>query len=134
MIIATVVKNEAHKDLRSALEAWTNWGTIVAVDNGSTDGSYEMLQEYSETVVQIPTPLWGQESVVRSGLYRLAMSSAKEGEWVLWMDADEPLSADPNELDGPEIDGIGCDATTCGATASLDMTASGPPIRPSGVG
>ena len=106
MIIATVAKNEAHKYLESALSCWQEWGEIVAVDNGSTDGSVELLDKYATEVVSVSTPLWGEENFVRAELYRLAMQRATDGEWVLWLDADMTVSADPHLLDLPEADAV----------------------------
>jgi glycosyltransferase involved in cell wall biosynthesis len=106
VIVATVVKNEAHKYLESALARWQEWGAIVAVDNDSTDGSKKLLERYSSEVLSVKTPLWGDENLVRAELYRLAMERAADREWVLWLDADMTVSADPRLLDHPEVDAV----------------------------
>ncbi len=106
MIVATVVKDESHKYLGSALEAWSNWGDIVAIDNGSTDDSPDLLAKYAAEVRQVATPLWGGENLVREELFKLAMTRAADGEWVLWLDADMTVSADPTQLDFPEATAV----------------------------
>lgn len=106
MIIATVVKNEMAKYLPSAVDQWRKWGTVVAVDNGSDDGSFELLEANCARVQVVEPALWGQENIVRAELYTLAMQTASDDEWVLWMEADMTMSADPNDLDYPEADAV----------------------------
>lgn len=90
--IASVVKDEM-AFLPKALETWLEIADEVKVlDNGSTDGTLDLLAAEKVTFQTCDTPMDGNEWKVRRELYDFATENA---EWVIWLDADQTLSADP---------------------------------------
>jgi len=91
--IATTVK-DAGWFLERTLPCWEWADRIVAVDNGSSDGTLDLLHQYKAEVHHYDTPMKGNEWKVRKVLYELAMLRS---DWVLWLDADQILASDPRK-------------------------------------
>ncbi len=91
--ISIVINNfNYEKYLRSCIDSalsqdYGNFEVIV-VDDGSTDNSKKIIEEYSERITYLLKENGGQGSSYNSG-YELA-----KGDWVVFLDADDMLSSD----------------------------------------
>jgi glycosyltransferase involved in cell wall biosynthesis len=94
--IATIVKNEAGNWLPKALECWKAVGTrILAVDNGSTDGTVGLLEAAGAQIHPFERPMDGQEAHARAFLWETAVDATPDGDWIVHLDADQCLAGDP---------------------------------------
>ena len=99
LVVATVVRNEADRYLRSALECWSDFAdTIVVLDDNSTDGTREVCWEAGPEVQvrgrsHFAKPMWGDESTARAELYNAVLRCYPD--WVMWLDADMVPSRNP---------------------------------------
>lgn len=90
--IATIVKNEADRFLPDALECWTAVSDrVVAVDNGSTDATLDILSAFGAEVHHFEPPMDGNEAEARAFLWQKAVQGA---DWVVHLDADQVVAAD----------------------------------------
>lgn len=87
-----IVKNEV-KNLPSCISALEGFADEVVVnDTGSTDGTVELARSLGAVVM---TSQWADDF----GAARNAALSRCQGEWVIWVDADEQLACpDPAAL------------------------------------
>lgn len=101
-IVIPVYNAERYLDecIRSALDQTHRDAEIIAVDDGSTDTSSEILESYSDRVRVYCKPNGGTASALNHGVRRM------EGEWFKWHSADDLLK--PHALE-----------TLCGAAAGL---------------
>jgi hypothetical protein len=93
LTVASIMRNEADRFLPSWLDAVTQFADrIVVLDDGSTDGTAELLA--GEQVEAYPDVgiMFGNEWTARRKLWQLATKGA---DWVLWLDADQLPSCDP---------------------------------------
>ena len=109
ILVATIVKDEAHRYLASALEGWSKFADkIVAIDDGSTDSTAEILQACPKVAYHVlpdAESLWGKEAPHRAALFALALGHAEEGDVILWLDADMIPASDPRKFFAPaEVD------------------------------
>ena len=94
----TVVKNEVDvvgETLRRALE-WAD--AIHVLDNGSTDGTWELLQDLAATSSAVV--LAGRDegpfhNALRARLYHASADRRRPGDWWCRLDADEVYIDDP---------------------------------------
>jgi glycosyltransferase involved in cell wall biosynthesis len=78
--------------VESALEqTWPNI-EVIALDDASTDGSWEMLQEWRSKIRIERSPRNGGQNVSRNLLTTLS-----RGEWLVFLDADDELAPDSVE-------------------------------------
>ena len=88
--------------MASALEGWSEFADrIVAIDDGSTDGTAQLLQNSPKVAYHtLPdsTDLWGKEASHRAALFALALGHAGEGDVILWLDADMIPATDPRKF------------------------------------
>jgi len=65
----------------------TNYGEIeyIVINDGSTDGTLEILNKYSHLIKIVSQPNSGESSAVNTGLL------AAQGEYILIVSADDPL-------------------------------------------
>ena len=84
--VATIVRDERRRFLPSALECWSEFADrIVAVDDGSKDGTHKLLEEHGCEVYRETFDLWGNETAARKFLWEKAV---KGSDWVVHIDAD----------------------------------------------
>ncbi len=85
----------AEKYLKECLDSALNqtYGDteIIAVDDGSTDGSLQILKNYSNKIKIISKQNGGAASALNAGIL------AASGEWVKWLNADDILY--PNAIE-----------------------------------
>lgn len=75
--------------IESALKQTFSDIEVVVVDNGSTDGSWEVIQAYADRVRVVR-----QATNIGQGQgYNLGFEAAR-GEWIVWLDADDLLDED----------------------------------------
>jgi glycosyltransferase involved in cell wall biosynthesis len=75
--------------IKSALaQTWSN-KEIIAVDDASTDGSWDVLQAFASVVRIERVTINGGQNVTRNRLTELS-----QGEWLLYLDADDELTPD----------------------------------------
>jgi hypothetical protein len=88
----TLVKDEADV-IGDMLEAASKWADhIYVLDNGSTDGTWEIVQEKAKALA--PVEAFGQDfrpysNTLRHDLYRHYRHNAGPGDWWCKLDADE---------------------------------------------
>ena len=61
---------------------------VIVVDDGSTDGSLELLRQYGDRIRVVTQKNQGQAAALNSGF------NESTGAWVLFLDADDTLNAD----------------------------------------
>lgn len=89
--LVMIVKNEA-ANLKKCLDSARDQADeIVIVDTGSTDGTREIAAQYTGKIFSFP---WEEDF---SAARNFALDRA-EGTWVLSLDADETLAAEPEEI------------------------------------
>ncbi len=89
--LCMIVKDEVDELERSLASAGAVADELVVYDTGSTDGTQDLARSLGATVVQ---GTW-------SGDFGRARNEALRhchGTWILWLDADEELEADPRAL------------------------------------
>lgn len=106
LLIASIVKDESHRYLVSALKGWSDFADrIVVIDDGSTDDTADILKAHSKVAYHIlpdVDSLWGKEAPHRAALFALALGHAEEGDVILWLDADMIPATDPRKFFAPE--------------------------------
>lgn len=89
----------AEKTLRRCLDSVLSQtrqaDEIVAVDDGSTDSSAALLQEYAEKYLSVRVVTQPNQGVSAA---RNAGINAAAGEWILFVDADDYLDANALEI------------------------------------
>jgi hypothetical protein len=103
LIVAALVRNEADRFWRSALDAWSDFADeIVVLDDASHDkrtANYALefgCKLYIRSDEE--TRAWGQESNVRAELWERACQHAAVGDFVFILDADMVPARDPRPL------------------------------------
>ena len=74
--------------LESALNQTYNEIEIIAVDDGSTDNSLNILKKYSDKIKIISKENGGTASALNHGIKNM------KGEWFKWLSADDILYPD----------------------------------------
>lgn len=72
-------------------QSWANTEVIV-VDDGSTDGTYELAKSFAASNVKIVKKEHEGASAARNEAYRLC-----QGDYIQWLDADDILATDKIE-------------------------------------
>jgi len=115
LIGAMLVRNEEGRYLERVLEQMRSvCDKIIILDDASTDRTPEICEEYGVIVHCSDQSYWGTDELMqRKVLWNLATEQAKNGDWILCLDADETITnieklrevcmfADLH----PEVDGI----------------------------
>lgn len=86
-IVIPVYNAERYLDecIRSALDQTHADTEVIAVDDGSTDGSAEMLKGYADRIQVVSKVNGGTASALNAGIARM------EGRWFKWLSADDLL-------------------------------------------
>ena len=93
--VASIVKNEAGRFLPKALECWKSVSDrLVVVDNGSTDGTKQLLEDAGAEIHTLDVPMDGHETNARSFLWEKALGATPDGDWIVWLDADQVVADD----------------------------------------
>lgn len=93
-IIGTMlVKNEADKMLSTVIQQLTSICDIVIVaDDGSDDNSAQVCADHGAIVYTFNTSMWGvDESIRRKFLWEKAIEHGNDGDWIMYLDADETI-------------------------------------------
>lgn len=61
---------------------------VIVVDDGSSDGSWAVIESFGSQIKAIRQPNGGQGAAYNAGL------RASRGDWVIWLDCDDLLDAD----------------------------------------
>lgn len=94
-VSACLIVKDGERTLRKALDSLVPWVSevVVGIDQTTTDNTGRTVAEFAEanpwlpvTVLTVPSPLEAGFSVPRN-----ATVDRANGDWVLWMDADEDL-------------------------------------------
>lgn len=99
LICQMIVKDEANRYLASVLQKAVQWADkIIIVDDCSTDNTVEICRSFGPKVEvvshQFGKSMFGEnESVLREYLWNLVRREAKEGDWIVSLDADEEFSS-----------------------------------------
>jgi len=92
LTIASIVKNEADRFLPRALACWAEIADrIVVLDNGSTDGTTDLLNEAGCEWSKLAVPMDGSEWLARKALWDKAVPGS---EWIVHLDADHSVAGD----------------------------------------
>jgi glycosyltransferase involved in cell wall biosynthesis len=101
--VITLTLNEAH-NIGECLQSVSWADQIVVIDAGSTDGTVDIARRYTPQVEVLPWKGYGAA--------RNAALERVTGDWVLWLDADERVTAELAEeitrvlaTDSPGVDG-----------------------------
>ena len=93
LTVASIVKNEADRFLPKALDIWAQFADrIVVLDDGSTDGTPDLLRDKGVEAHFEAVGMFGEEWKARKRLFELATAGS---EYVLWLDADQIPANDP---------------------------------------
>ena len=86
-IVIPVYNAERYLDecLNSALDQTYSNAEVIAVDDGSTDSSYEILKGYADRVRVFRKPNGGTASALNHGYRKMT------GDWFKWLSADDAL-------------------------------------------
>lgn len=108
IVVAALVRDEAHKYLTSCLEAWNEFAdAVVVLDDGSRDGSADLARAAGATVrSRGEGRAWGAESSARAQLWDAACDVAEPGDWIIVLDADMVPLLDPRDLPLERFDGV----------------------------
>lgn len=103
--LATMVKDEADRFWRSALQAWAEFSdSILVLDDGSTDATMEIAQQEIPELLVPVEPVedtdhaWGNETPYREMLFNFAIDVAEPGDVIFFEDADMTPLRDPTEI------------------------------------
>jgi hypothetical protein len=109
IVVATLVRNEADRFWRSALEAWSTFADrIVVLDDGSTDDTAQIADDAGALVRQrgAGVSAWGQEAPARAELWEHALAESDEDDYIFVLDADMTPLRDPRPLLSTRPEGV----------------------------
>lgn len=96
--VSMIARNEADRHLKRALECYHEItevlpASLMVTDDASTDETAALCLAHGAQVQRTPEPLfWKHEGQARQRHYDFTTQDAKEGDWVLSIDADETVS------------------------------------------
>ena len=104
IVVAALVRNEADRFFRSALEAWSQFADeIVVLDDWSDDATPDIVVEMPRNKYQLygrytHDAAWGKEAPARAQLWDHACEVAGVGNYVFILDADMVPARNPRPL------------------------------------
>lgn len=109
LAVCSLLRNEATRWLPSVLKAWSSFASvIVALDDGSTDGTKELLASNPNVLLRhryAEQPAWGNESPARQHLWEIAVTESG-CDWLFFLDGDMVPASDPRSLFDAPVDAI----------------------------
>lgn len=97
LTVAAIVKDEAGRFLPAALAAWTEFADrVVVLDDGSSDGTPDLLEDAGCIWKTRQIGLWGNETTARRALWEYAVANTRD--WLLILDADMVPADDPKPV------------------------------------
>ena len=93
--------------IRSAIEQSYRDIEVIAVDDGSTDNSLEILEKYSSKIRIIKKKNGGTATALNTGI------EAMDGQWFKWLSADDILDNSAVQVLINETKKLGKDAKSC---------------------
>lgn len=93
--------------IRSAIEQSYRNIEVIAVDDGSTDNSLEILEKYSRKIRIIKKKNGGTATALNTGI------EAMDGQWFKWLSADDILDNSAVQVLINETKKLGKDAKSC---------------------
>lgn len=104
LAIIILTRNEA-ADLPACLAAVAGWGQLIVVDSGSTDATLQIARAAGATVETHPFASFGEQRN-----WALDHCALTDGQWVLFLDADEVATPEFRAAVDREIAAAGADA------------------------
>jgi hypothetical protein len=101
LIAQMVVKDEEDRYLREVLEHLSSFvNKIVITDDVSNDNTVAVCREYTDYVYELDEPLFCvNEGQLRQKAWDNLDNHAKDGDWILCIDADEKVWETTNTLE-----------------------------------
>jgi glycosyltransferase involved in cell wall biosynthesis/GT2 family glycosyltransferase len=103
VILNMIVRNEEKllprclESVRPFIDRW------VILDTGSTDGTMKLLEEFKQVVPgDVQQAVWKNYGANRQEALKAARKGAQPGDYILFIDADETLQAEPG-FQWPEL-------------------------------
>lgn len=93
--------------IRSALAQTYASREVIVVDDGSTDGSLDIIRSFGDQVRALAEPHRGGSAARNRGL------AAARGEYIQFLDADDVLYPDKLAVQVPLLSGSDCDVVFC---------------------
>jgi hypothetical protein len=109
LVVAALVRNEADRFWRSALDAWSQFADeVVVLDDNSDDATPDLATAAGASVyfTNSELPMWGREASARAKLWEVALLHAEVGDFVFILDADMVPARDPRPLLASEPDAV----------------------------
>jgi glycosyltransferase involved in cell wall biosynthesis len=110
LIVASMVRNEADRFLRSAISVWQEFADdILILNDGSTDDTKEICEDLGTYVVdaEMDENAWGKEALTRAKLFNVALERATARDYILFLDADMVPARNPRSLMDTDVDAVG---------------------------
>lgn len=94
-----MIRNEADKFLKAAVETWTSIADDVFVlDDASDDASAKIARKAGAEVVTESLDAWHEETTARQRLWHHAVLRTSPGDWIFVLDADMVPARDPRQF------------------------------------
>lgn len=72
---------------------------LAVIDDGSDDGTSELIEEYCDILIKKESSAFTSERVLKKELLREVQRVLPQTDWILWLDADEVLLSSREELE-----------------------------------
>lgn len=94
------IKNEVSSGHLLRFLEWNQelWDSLYVYDDGSNDGTVELLSEHADYIYRGKGNSFGEELLNKQILLKRIQEDFAEGDAILWLDADEVLYASRDQL------------------------------------